>query len=492
MKILINNQEVVCSNKITIKEEMLNTSSTILNNCYPKSWESTKDYTQYYYPEDYAKCVIYDDNNNLLFCGVVKRTGNINLNPRQFHGCDLQVLDFKTFLSEGDTLDFVINNKTVIESIQLVVNAVSGYGVVLGNVNINGGNDIIGAYSTAEKTAYDVFNYLADITQSRWFTRLVDETKIAVDFYDPAEMPEGTELEYTQQFFENNDIKDINYSYSTSDYRNKQVMLSNQVYGDINYSENFLSDGYNKNFFTENNIAQIIYITVDGTTATFLTTDEKGIGLEADFYYTPGSNKLETENYYAVGQEIYIMYTPLVKGRQVIYNNDEVNRISGNTGRNGVIARYENRNDSLSITELLAIGNSYIKYKGTAEIILTVETKNNNLWNIGQVVNASNFPLNNLNTTYMVKSKETQMYMATGDIIYVYKLTSSFNSEKEINYFDNQRAKTKGNITAGEFIDRNIDIENTTTIVFDNLQITEKTITGDNVLNSALNSPFIE
>ena len=63
MKILINNEEVVCSNKITIKEEMLNTSSTILNNCYPLSWEETKDYTQYYYPEDYSKCLIYNPQN---------------------------------------------------------------------------------------------------------------------------------------------------------------------------------------------------------------------------------------------------------------------------------------------------------------------------------------------------------------------------------------------------------------------------------------------
>lgn len=67
MKILINNEEVVCSNTITITEEMLNTSSTILNNCYPLSWEETKDYTQYYYPEDYSKCLIYDDEDNLLF-----------------------------------------------------------------------------------------------------------------------------------------------------------------------------------------------------------------------------------------------------------------------------------------------------------------------------------------------------------------------------------------------------------------------------------------
>jgi len=490
MKILINNEEVVCSNKITIKEEMLNTSSTILNNCYPLSWEDTKDYTQYYYPEDYSKCLIYDDDDNLLFCGIAKRTGNINLNPRQFHGCDIQILDFKEFLSTGETLDFVINNKTVEEAIEMVVNAVSDYGVVLGNIDIYGGNEIIGAYSTAEKTAYDVFNYLADITQSRWTTRLVDDTKIAVDFYDPTLMPIGTTFVYNKTFFENNKIVDMSYSYSAQDYRNKQVMLSNEVYGEILYNEQIIADGYAKSFTTENNIASLSGISVNGTVVSVATMDEKSLGIEADFYYSVGSNKIETDNLYTAGTTIDISYLPLVKGRQVIYNDEEVDRISSNTGRKGVIARYENRNDVLSSDELVAIGNSYIKYKGSAEITLTITTEDNNIWNVGQIVSVSGVPLTQLNIDYMVKAKETEMIITANKIFYTYTLSSSFNSENAINYFDNQRAKSKGNIAAGDFIDRNIDIENTTTIVFDNLEITE--VSNDNVLNSILNSPFTE
>ena len=494
MRILINNEEVVCSNTITIKEEMLNTSSTILNNCYPLSWEedNVKDYTQYYYPEDYSKCLIYDDNDNLLFCGVAKRTGNISLNPREFHGTDIQILDFKTFLSEGETLDFVINEKTVQEAIEMVIEAVSGYGVVLGNVEINGASDVIGAYSTAEKTAYDVFNYLADITQSRWTTRLVDEQTIAVDFYDPEEMPQGTELEYTQEFFEDNNIVDISYSYTTADYRNKQVMLSKEIMADISYSQQINSDGYNKIFLTENNIYVLNAVSVGGTPKTIATSEEKDLGIEADFYYTVGKNQIEAAETYTAGQIIEISYVPLIKGRQVIYNNDEVNRINSNTGRKGVVARYENRNDALTSAELIAIANSYIRYKGTAEITLTVQTEDNDLWDVGEVVSTSSMPLNNLNTDYMVKSKETEMIITANKTFYTYTLSNSFNSENEINYFDNQRAKSSGNLKSGDFIDRNIDIEETANIIFDNLDITEVSIDGDNTLNCALNSPFIE
>ena len=56
IKMLINEEEVVSNKEFTINEEMLSTSSTILNNCYPKSWEDTKDYVNnFYYPLDYSK-----------------------------------------------------------------------------------------------------------------------------------------------------------------------------------------------------------------------------------------------------------------------------------------------------------------------------------------------------------------------------------------------------------------------------------------------------
>ena len=174
MKILINNEEVLCDKNIVIQEEMLNTSSVILNNVFPKTWETNKDYvTNFYYPPDYSKCLIYDDNNTLIFCGVVENTGEISLNPRNPHYCNLQVLSFKTFLSEGETLDFVLTNVTITEAINQVVNTIADYGFEVGNINILNPDEVIGSYSTKDMTAYDVFQYIADITQSRWTTRMI-------------------------------------------------------------------------------------------------------------------------------------------------------------------------------------------------------------------------------------------------------------------------------------------------------------------------------
>ena len=148
-------------------------------------------------------------DTTLLFSGIVKNTGNISLNPREPHYSSIEVLGYETFLSEGETLDFVIYEKTIEEAIDLVINTISDYGIIKGNINIKNPNDIIGAYSTKDKTAYDVFNYIADITQSRWTTRIIDENTIAIDFYDPSLMPQGTSIDYTQEWFCDNNIIDM-------------------------------------------------------------------------------------------------------------------------------------------------------------------------------------------------------------------------------------------------------------------------------------------
>lgn len=489
IKVYIDNTEVLCDKNIVIEEEMLNTSSVILNNVFPKSWENDKDYvSNFYYPPDYSKCLIYDDNN-LIFCGIARNTGEISLNPRYPHYCSLQVLDFKDFLSQGETLDFVLTNITIGNAIQKIVDTVSDYGFVLGNIDIIGADDIIGTYSTLEKTAYDVFNYLADMTQSKWTTRMIDQNTVAIDFYDPTLMPTGTEIKYTTQFFEDYGINDMSFSYSTNDYRNKQTMTSDEVFGNVAQNETITADGYSQTFTLGQKVGEPVSITVNGVSQTFTTNDKKEIGITADFYYTSGDNIIESESTITVGSLIEISYLPIIKGRQIITNTSEVERVATATGRKGVIARYENRSDATTSNELQKIGQAYIQYKGSPEILLTI-TSTQNTWNIGEVVEFD-APLPELTTNYLVKKKTITIISTVDTVFYTYEMSSNFNSENAINYFDNQRAKNSGNIESGEFVDRNIDIENTANIIFSNTTFSEVVPIGDNILNCELNAPLI-
>ena len=492
IKVLINNEEVVFNQKIQITEEVLATSSVILDSCYPKSWEEDRDYiSRFYFPKDYSRCEFYDDEE-LIFAGVVKNTGTISLNPREPKYCKLQILDFKTMLSEGTTLDFVIANKTIQEAIEQVTNAISGYGFVVGNIVLSESDEIIGAYSTLDKSAYDVYQYLAEITNSKWFTRRVDENTVAIDFYDQESLSRADQIDYSVDWWEKNSIIDMSFSFSTNDYRNKQVITSSGTYANINNSETKIANGYQQEFTTEQKIGNISSIVVNGSEKTFATNDEKEMGITADFYYTSNNSTFTANETYPAGTEIAITYVAIIQGREVVYNTSEIQRISNQLGINGTIARYESRNDVLYSSQLQSIARNYIKYKGQAEITLKIQTLNTNLFKTGQQV-YFNAPIEELKSDYMVKKKTTEFYIVN-DLIhafYTFELTNSFNSESAINFFDNQRSKANGNISQGEYIARNVDIENTANIVFSTIEIKEITITGNNTLEAGLEMPLV-
>lgn len=490
IKMYLNNDEVVASNDFTIREPLLSTPSVILNNLMPKTWDNNKDYvSQFYYPLDYSKLIIEDDGGTTYFTGLVKNTGNISLNPRYPKYTNIQALGFKTLLSEGDTLDFVIYNKTVLEALQMVIDSVSDYGFALGNYSIVN-NSIIGAYSTLNKTAYDVIQYLADISQSKWWTRTVGTTTY-IDFYYVNDLPVGANIEYNTNYFETNNIIDINWNYGTRDYRNKQIMLSDQVYGDENYIENIYANGFTNIFNVSTNVGTILSITTNGVNSTFCTQAEKESGTNADYYYTPGSTEIESDSILNSSTSIQITYTPLVNGREVVINSSETQRIQAQTSLNGIISRYENRNDATTSDELLNIGESYLEFKGSPEIILNVETQNNKLCELGYIY-SFDAPIPELNQRYMCKEVATRI-VTTGsqtDIFYEFKLTSSYNSEEAINYFDNQRNKTKGNLKDGQYITRNIDIENVANIVWQEPTFEAITVNGDNIIENGLETPL--
>ena len=490
-KIYIDDVEVKCDNQFDIEEEFMNPSSIILTNVYPASWKPTDLMNNYYFPEDYTKCKIYKDDV-LYFVGIVKNSADMELNPLKPHYCSLQILDPSTLLSEGTTLDYVIANKTVTEAINQVISSISDYGFVAGNIQIPEQYDtLIGAYSTLDKAPFDVFQYLSQISLTRWGTRMVDEDTTAIDFFSPELLESQGTIELTKDYCSQNHIDSITYDYSTDDYRNKQIITSDEVFGNVEQTQTILSNGYDTSLTTEQKIGKINSIKVNDVEKTYATNEEKDLGITADFYYTVADSKFDSATTYSAGTEIEISYIPIVQGREVSYNTPEIGRVKNNLGRNGTISQYENRTDVTSSLELQLVGKSYIKFKGIPEITLTITSREDFLKLGGKYTFSC--PLTKLNGDYLVKTKKTSVTQSAtyNWFIYEYELTNSFDVENELNYFDNQRSKANGNISQGEYIARNVDIENTALIIFDNAELIEVEM-GDNILNAPLNAPFTQ
>lgn len=587
MQIFINNEEVICSNSMTIQKQLSNTSSVILNNVYPKSWEQDKDYvSRFYMPKDYSHCKIIDENiitnstynltnnvlnlpnrfvsgstqkivpstvpansiyvklipnktytinitnrnsgsislfetdslnlgtqtyailvldpnstqtytitptkkyivitntwndrdyalinslsintpDNLIFSGMVKNSGKIELNPRYPHYATLQILDYETFLSDGDTLNYVLEQQSITNAIKRIVGDLDGF--MVGDINITNEGEIA-PYNCNEKTAFDVFEYLAEVSGSIWFTKAISEDIVLINFCSIDNLEQAEDIEYTEQYFKDNSIQDISYSFNTQDYRNKQVIVNDKSKSGIPQTEYLTYNGTNlRTLYNINTIVSIKSGTRVFSTAPFTAQQN---GTYADFYYS--GNVIDVNVTIATGTVLEVTYYSTIATRQVAYNQNEIDRISETTGRNGTIARYEKRTDTNDNTALSQIAQSYLDFKGVPEVILTIKTFNYKLFELGQKV-FFNGPLELLKTTYLVKEKKTNMIIS-GDqetIFYTYVLTSSFNDENAINFFDNQRRKLEGNIEEGQYITRYIDLYSATNIIFYDLNITE-------------------
>lgn len=500
IEMYIANEQVVCDKTINIVEQLKNTNTTVLNNCYPLSWEQTKDYTsKFYMPKDYSLFkLIFNYNNSALmtedeqellteneetllvqnsrktkFAGIVKKSKSMDLNPNKPHFNSFQVLDFKTFLSEGELFNFVLTDITIENAIKYVISQYNQYNFKVGNLNLGSKlNEIINNYNCNQKTLYDVLEYFAQITQSIWTTRYINDRNIAIDFYSLDSLPQVDDLIYSKEYCDNNSIISINYDFDGTDYRNKQIMTSSKIMSDIPISEQFYTSGFE--YTTNELISQIQYATLNGEILTIATVNDKENGETADLYYEVGTNKFELNEQVLPGQILEIEYYSQIPGRQVAINQEEITRINNQLNNSGIITRYENREDADNSKELSSIGQSYIQFKGKPQMNLTVSTINEDLYNIGDIVffdTNSTEGLKSLEDNYVVKKKTLQIIQNNADdtnnLFYTYELNNNYNFESTVNYFDNQRAKIIGNIKEGEYINRYVESYKNYNIIFD-------------------------
>lgn len=449
-------------------------------------WEGTADWWEEY-GDYWIKVLALSVTlpNNIIFSGVVKNSGNINLNPRYPHYATLQLLDYKTLLSEGDNLNYVLEKQNVKDAIREVTSGLDGF--MVGDLLI--ADTEMAAYNCNEKTPYDVFEYISEITNSIWFTKAISEDIVTINFYSNDNLPVAENIEYTTEYFTDHNIQDIKYSYSANDYRNKQVITNEKAVSALTQTENITY--YNASINTTYPIASIVSITNGTKNYTFATETAKSIGQYANIYYRYNSTSLNVDTGVKVGETLTITYYPIVVSRQVAYNETEINRIAAATGRNGTIARYEKRTDTTDEKALTQIAQTYLDYKGVPEITLTLKSYYQDILDIGQKV-FFNGPLEDLKTNYLVTDKQIEM-TTTADqqvIFYTYKLSSSFNDESSLNFFDNQRRKLEGNIEEGEFIPRYIDLPSSTNIIFYDINSSEIPIPND-VLDGILDIELV-
>lgn len=458
----------------------INEPTTILANVPPQTRNTytitpTKEYLLANLYNGYYQCneiesILVSVTDNLIFSGIIKNSGNIALNPRFPHYSTLQAIDYSTLLSEGESLNYVLEEMTISEAIKKLVTDQKGF--MVGEILID--DETLAPYNCNEKTTYDVLEYLAEITGAKWFTKAICKDIVLVYFYMPSQLPENDPIEYNQDYFTQNNIDDISYSYNVKDYRNKQAIVNSECKASIPQVEVVSYNG--SQIITTYPVYEVESIKSGSRTYRVASQVQKQAGISANFYYQYNSNVIEGGEI-ATGTILEVTYYPVVQAREVAYNMTEIDRISDTTNRNGTISRYEKRTDTKNEEALSQIAKTYIDYKGIPEVILTIKTHDIDIFELGTQV-LFNGPLDDLRTRYLVRSKQVDMIVTDTQqlVFYTYELSSSFNDETAINFFDNQRRKLEGNLSDNDYISRFIDIPSQTNIIFYGATITPVTI----------------
>ena len=235
-------------------------------------------------------------------------------------------------MSEGDLLNYVMPSMSISDVLKYLVKDLNGF--YLGQIEIDN-DDTIATYNCNNKTPHDVLEYIAEVSGAIWFTRVLDDKVVSINLISPGQLETETTIEYTEEYFIENNIVDISYSYNAQDYRNKQIITNDEATSDVEHTEVVLYEG--GNITTEYLVAKLVSVK-NGWIP--YTVANKLSGENAHFIYDYGSDIVEV-NSVNTGYLFTLTYYPIINLRQVAYNQDEIERITD--VMSGVISRYEKR-----------------------------------------------------------------------------------------------------------------------------------------------------
>ena len=267
LKITINNEEVVSNKDFTIEEEMLNTSSVILNNVYPKSWENDKDYvSRFYHPNDYSKCLIKDEDYTPAEPGLNEEGTNFQITADTTKLNELTSMKGNTSQSGTPTPTAPVPINVVSGRQDIVVagkNLLNEDEIVVGFLGTNGQwSPSVTSWSTTPyipikaSTTYS-FSFTPITTGTYWQTRVVyyDNTMTYVSGTDLSSYPSN----YTYSITTPQNVSYMRISFTnTGNYQRKEFQLEKGT--KTSY------EAYNGNTY-EINLGKNLYYLPDPTTS---------------------------------------------------------------------------------------------------------------------------------------------------------------------------------------------------------------------------------
>lgn len=413
------------------------------NNFYPKNTHYQKCEREF----TFAKVL---KNNEVIFFGIINKTGRYSLMPNQLKTKAVEICDYRKWLSVSKNIDKIFFNKKPKEIVSEVVNVLNEPRIKIGSLNFTN-DDFIKAYSLTNKNAYQI---LKDVIPNLTNSILVFKNEgefVSINYKSNQELKQNISpiiLDFENiDFFSQYKILDINYENDTSNYANSITCTSNNLLSQ-KPTDNKILIIESDVLVLSNNIDKIVnekeFTYIKNQKGEIITLDIKNKsklsdGEYFDLAYDLGKNTIEINNKFLKQNNILNIRYYSKQTLTITSNNySEIDKLKSISGTSGIVSRTEKFNDYSNIDDLYRVLNTQLE-KNSIEKSTLILKSNKKIWNLLDVVNVKNYS-EEINGIYLVHeiSGRGSAWISGELIEYEYLLKKTFITDNIVNLFDSQ------------------------------------------------------
>lgn len=466
IRLLIDGEEMIFENKITIEDHPSNFSSITFTNVLPKKQKTYPQYMSYqHFAEVFSIGEVYV-GNRLIFFGIVNATGRLSFNKNSIKSKAIKIVDFRKWLSIKRPVDLIFFKKSPEYIVNELVIGLDEPRIIVGNLNFTN-TEMISAYSIINKSPFSVLkDVIASQTNSFLYFEITQDKKISINFKSVSDFENLTvspDLNLNNlDSLANYRIENIDVEFDNDDYVNDIIVESQNIVSDKNVIE-FVQINKNENLLISNNIGSINTLSTNNFLA-YRSSNTLGYvvvkkhldiisssnidQVRWDLKYQGGSNTLTinqilldgldpTKNYF-----IALDYYPQTKVSLEKRNIEEINRIGNLSNTKGDVCRFDKYDDITAFNDLVKIANSEVEKNSKITRTITIQSTLP-IWNVADIVKVISTE-KAIEDCYLVQTITADLNVSlvnnktyfTSTFTTILKSTANTNSW--LNLFDNQ------------------------------------------------------
>lgn len=474
IKLIIDKQEMIFGNEISIEDHPSNFSSITFLNVLPKANSIYPKNLEYqHFAEIFSIGEVYCDDK-LIFFGIVNSTGRLSFDKYSVKSKAIKIVDFRKWLSIKRPVDLIFLKKSPSYIVNELISGLNEPRIVVGNLDF-GNNQLIDAYSIINKSPYSVLKeVIENQSNSFLYFTINDQSQIEVNFKAISKLTKDVRMQTVKpdldltnlDLLKDYKLNNIDLEFDNDRYINNIIVSSDNV-----VSSKSVIDHIPLFNNTSASTSKIIGYYNQKNTNTFLAyRDNIGSGftiekpkLEVasienndvvswDIKYKINDNSLTINQKLLESlnpkKEYFISfeYQPLFKLSSEHKNQEEINRIGSLSNTKGEVFRSDKFDDITSYKDLARIAISEVSKNSKITRTITIES-DKPIWNVAEIVYVNyddsitdNYLVHEI-TAKLKINKINDINQFTGSFITT--LRSTANTDTWINLFDNQNYRSE-------------------------------------------------